>query len=87
MSVKMQHLCIRYALDITYQMCFCHLLYPEDMALRDAYSHKIDAKFILKLYILKSVIRSLLPYTFILRILNDLFRQKSSDYFKLYHIL
>ena len=71
MSVKMQHLCIRYALDITYQMCFCHLLYPEDMALRDEYSHKIDAKFILKLYILKSVIRSLLPYTFILRILND----------------
>ena len=68
MSVKMQQLCIRYALDITYQMCFCHLLYPEDMALRDAYSHKIDAKFILKLYILKSVIRSLLPYTFILRI-------------------
>ena len=49
-------------------MCFCHLLYPEDMALRDAYSHKIDAKFILKLYILKSVIRPLLPYTFIFRI-------------------
>ena len=45
---KCNILYIRYALDITYQTCFCHLLYPEDIVLSDEYSYKINAKFMLE---------------------------------------